>query len=177
MLFPPTSHPRLASAIIDLSQTLYPTPLSPSQLNYVEEVKLDFFASVSLNAMHSKENTIIMDSGAGRTGTSDMSLLRNVQPSHTTTVTGAFGPAIKPSHTGTFGPHNLDAVYIKSMGPQTLVSLSQYCNTGNKFIGIFIPTEYRMNDASSAMPALKLLSANGVLAERGTVQNGIYVRS
>ena len=177
LLFSPATRARPTSAIIDLSQPVYPTLLSPSKLNDVTDIDINLFTTISLNAMRTKETTIIMDSGAGRTGTSDMSLLRNVQPSHTTTVTGAFGPAIKPSHTGTFGPHNLDAVYIKSMGPQTLVSLSQYCNAGNKFIGIFTPTEYRMYDASSAMPALKLLSAHGVLAERGTVENGIYVRT
>ena len=175
LLFSPATHARPQSAIIDLSQPVYPTPLSPSKLNDVTDI--NFFASIPLNAMHNTETTIIMDSGAGRTGTSDMSLLRNVQPSYTTTVTGAFGPAIKPSHTGTFGPHNLDAVYIKSMGPQTLVSLSQFCNAGNKFIGIFTPTEYRMYDATSAMPALQLLNKKGIVAERGTVQNGIYVRS
>ena len=163
--------------IIDLSMPMYPSAFDPLDLNDVDEVHIDFFSTVSLNAMSSTTTTIIMDSGAGRTGTSDMSLLRNVKPSHTTTVTGAFGPAIKPSHTGTFGPHNLDAVFIKSMGPQTLVSLSQFCNAGNKVIGNFTPTEYRMYDASSAMPALKLLSARGIVAERGTVQNGIYVRS
>ena len=177
LVFSPDHQPRPDSMIIDLSMPMYPSALDPLDLNDVDEVNLDFFSTVSLNAMSTTATTIIMDSGAGRTGTSDMSLLRNVKPSHTTTVTGAFGPAIKPSHTGSFGPHNLDAVYIKSMGPQTLVSLSQFCNAGNKFIGIFTPTEYRMYDASSAMPALKLLNANGIIAERGTVQNGIYVRS
>ena len=177
IVFSPDHQPRPDSMIIDLSMPMYPSAFDPQDLNDVDEVHIDFFSTVSLNAMSSTTTTIIMDSGAGRTGTSDMSLLRNVKPSHTTTVTGAFGPAIKPSHTGTFGPHNLDAVFIKSMGPQTLVSLSQFCNAGNKFIGIFTPTEYRMYDASSAMPALKLLSARGIVAERGTVQNGIYVRS
>ena len=137
LLFSPVTHARPKSAIIDLSQPVYPTPLSPSKLNDVTDV--NFFASIPLNTMCNNETTIVMDYGAGRTGTPDMTLLRNVQPSYTTTVTGAFGPAIKPFHTGTFGPHNLDAVYIKSMGPQTLVSLSQFCNAGNKFIGIFTP--------------------------------------
>lgn len=94
------------SAIIDLSYPLHPTALASPRLNEVDEVHIDFFASVSMNVMSSKEIDIIMDSGAGRTGTSDMSLVRNVQPegTSTTTVTGAFGHAIKPSHTGTFGP-------------------------------------------------------------------------
>ena len=74
-----------------------------------------------------------MDSSAGRAGTSDLSLLRNNQPSHSMTVTGAFGPAIKTPHTGTFGPHELYAVYIKSMG-----SYGLFCNADNKFIGVFL---------------------------------------
>ena len=77
---------------------------------------------------------------------------------------------------GKFGPLGLDAVYIKSMGPQTLVSLSQYCNAGNQFIGVFTPTEYKMFDLQSALPALKALTDKGIVAERGTVQNGIYIR-
>ena len=175
--FSPLTHPRPISSIIDLSQPVYPTLLAPEDLNEVDDVALDFFSSVPMNAMATQENSFIMDSGAGRTGTSDLSLLRNVKPSHATTVTGAFGPAIKPTHTGSFGPHGLDAVYIKSMGPQTLVSLSQFCNAGNQFIGVFTPTEYRMYDLTSALPALDSLAAKGIEAERGTVRNGIYVRS
>lgn len=48
--------------------------------------------------------------------------------------------------------------------------------TGNNFIGVFTPNEYRMYDLQSALPALKALTDKGILAERGTVQNGIYVR-
>jgi hypothetical protein len=100
-----------------------------------------------------------------------------VKPSTATTVTGAFGPSITASHTGSFGPHKLDAVYIESMGLQTLVSLSQFCNAGNKYVGVFTDTEYRMYTRASAEPALKLLAAQGREAERGDVKNGIYVRS
>ena len=63
------------------------------------------------------------------------------------------------------------------MGPQTLVSLSQFCNAGNQFVGVFTPTEYRMYDLTSALPALNILAAKGIEAERGTVRNGIYIRS
>ena len=71
----------------------------------------------------------------------------------------------------------LYAVYIKTMGPQTFVSLSQFCNAGNRFIGVFTPTKYRMYELESALPALANLTSHGIEAERGTVKNGIYVRS
>jgi hypothetical protein len=175
----PVPLPRPSSAIIDLStQSSYPTlPIAEDDDDEVS-VNLDYFAATTftMNTMSSKKNTFIMDSGAGRTGTSHLELLRDVKPAHETTVTGAFGPSVKPTHTGKLGPLGLDAVYIKSMGPQTLVSLSQYCNAGNNFIGVFTPTEYRMYDLQSALPALKALTDKGILAERGTVQNGIYIR-
>ena len=178
LLFSPVTRPRPNSAIIDISAPVYPTiPDTESLQDDDEDVSLDFFSSVPMNTMATQASTIIMDSGAGRTGTSDMTLLKNIKLSHGTTVTGAFGPAITPSHTGTFGPHKLDAVYIKTMGPQTLVSLSQFCNAGNRFIGVFTPTEYRMYELESALPALANLSSHGIEAERGTVKNGIYVRS
>ena len=68
-------------------------------------------------------------------------------------------------------------LYSKTMGPHTLVSLSQFCNSSNKFIGAFIPTEYRMYNRASAVSALKSLSAHGIEVGRGTVKNVIYVRS
>ena len=48
---------------------------------------------------------------------------------------------------------------------------------GNKFIGVFTPTVYCMYDRDSAMAALRSLASTGIEAERGLVQNGIYVRS
>jgi Zinc finger C-x8-C-x5-C-x3-H type (and similar) len=177
LLFSPLSHPRPHSEIIDLSVPGYPSIPAPDDILDTDEVILDYFADIPMNALSATERVFIMDSGAGRTGTSDLSLLKNVKASTATTVTGAFGPTITASHTGSFGPHGLDAVYIKSMGPQTLVSLSQFCNAGNKYVGVFTDTEYRMYDRASAEPALKLLAANGREAERGNVKNGIYVRS
>ena len=61
------------------------------------------------------------------------------------------------------------------MGPQTLVYLSQFCNAGNKFIGVFTPTEYRMYDRDSAMAALRSLASTGIEAERGTVLYVLHV--
>jgi hypothetical protein len=173
----PDTFPRPASSVIDLSQPRYPTIPAPEDLHDADDINLRYFATIPMNALSHTETTFIMDSGAGRTGTADLSLLRNVKPNLHTTVNGAFGPAIKPTHVGQFGPHKLDAVYIKSMGPQTLVSLSQFCNAGNQFIGVFTPTEYRMYDLQSALPALNLLTVHGKEAERGAVRNGIYVRS
>ena len=120
-----------------------------------------------------------MDSGAGKCGTSDISLLKDVRPCHDITVTGAFGPSTAPTQAGKFGPLNLDAVHIEGMGSQTLVSLSQFCaggSTGTKYIGVFTPTEYRMYDMLTALPILSDLARHGKEAERGNVQNGIYVR-
>lgn len=176
LLFSPMSHPRPHSEVIDLSKPSYPSIPAPDDLLDTDEVLLEYFAAVPMNAMSMSEKIFIMDSGAGRTGTSDLSVLKNVKPSTATTVTGAFGPTITATHTGSFGPHNLDAVYIQSMGPQTLVSLSQFCNAGNKFVGVFTDTEYRMYDRASAEPALKLLATRRE-AERGNVRNGVYVRS
>jgi hypothetical protein len=177
LLFSPLSHPRPHSDVVDLSLPGYPSIPAPDDLLDTDEVILDYFADIPMNAMSSTDRVFIMDSGAGRTGTSDLSLLKNVKPSNGTTVTGAFGPTITATHTGSFGPHGLDAVYIKSMGPQTLVSLSQLCNAGNKFVGVLSDTEYWIYDRASAEPALKLLAHKGREAERGNVRNGIYVRS
>ena len=177
LLFSPLTHSRPHSETIDLSKPGIPSLPAPEHLLDTDEVVLDYFATIPMNAMATTDKVFIMDSGAGRTGTSDMSLLKDVRQSTATTVTGAFRPTITATRTGSFGPHGLDAMYIKSMGPQTLVSLSQFCNAGNKFVGVFTDTEYRIYDRSSAEPALKLLAAKGIEAERGNVRNGIYVRS
>jgi hypothetical protein len=143
------------------------------------ESNLKFFSTVSLNAISTTAPKFIMDSGAGKCGTSDLTLLSHVQPCTDITVSGAFGPSTVPTHAGKFGPLHLDAVHIKGMGSQTLVSLSQFCaggTSGQKFIGVFTPTEYRMYDMKTALPAIAELAKHGHEAERGTVQNGIYVR-
>ena len=77
---------------------------------------IKYFSTVSLNAMSSESRTtFVMDSGAGKCGTANLALLKNVT---------AFGPSVNPAHTGTLGPLNLPAVHIDGMGSQTLVSLS-----------------------------------------------------
>ena len=65
------------------------------------------------------------------------------------------------------------------MGSHTLASLSQYCRGGKsrrQHIGVFTPQGYRMYDLQSALPALKILAAQAMESERGTVVNGIYMR-
>ena len=143
----------------------------------VDQSDMNYFSTVALNHMSSTSNKFIMDSGTGKCGTSDLTLLKNVVPCQDITVTGAFGPSTAPSHTGKLGPLNLDAVHIEGMGKQT--QLSQFCaggTTGVKYIGVFTPTEYRMYEMHSALPILSTLAKTGKEAERGSVQNGIYVR-
>ena len=129
--------------------------------------------------MSSNRTTFVMDSGAGKCGTSNLALLNNVTACQGITVNGAFGPSVNPTHTGTLGPLNLPAVHIDGMGSQTLVSLSQFCaggTTGTKYIGVFTPTEYRMYEMQSALSVLSTLARTGKEAERGRVKNGIYIR-
>ena len=141
---------------------------------------INYFSTVSLNTMSSESRTaFVMDSGAGKCGTSNLAFLNNVTACQGITVNGAFGPFVNPAHTGTFGPLNLPAVHIDGMGSQTLVSLSQFSaggTTGTKYIKVFTPTEYRMYEMQSALSVLSTLARTGKEAERGRVQNGIYVR-
>ena len=170
-----------SSAAIDLSSTLRPISMDaakpPSDTD--DDVTLKYFSSFPMNKLSTSTSSYIMDSGAGRTGISHLHLLTNVQPNANTTVSGAFGPSIQPTHTGEFGPLGLDAVYIESMGSHTLVSLSQYCRggkSGKQHIGVFTPQGYRMYDLQSALPALKTLATQAKESERGTVVNRIYMR-
>ena len=78
-----------------------------------------------------------MDSGAGKCGTSNLAVLKNVTACQGITVNGAFGPYVNQAHTGTFGPLKLPAVHIDGARSQTLVSLSQFCaggTTGTKYM-------------------------------------------
>ena len=174
-----------SSAAVDLSSTLRSTGVDADDStpddddDDDDDASLKFFSSFPMNKLSTSSPSYIMDSGAGRTGTSHLHLLKNVQPNANTTVSGAFGPSIQPTHTGDFGPLGLDAVYIESMGAHTLVSLSQYCRggkSGKQHIGVFTPQGYRMYDLQSALPALKTLAAQAKESERGTVVNGIYMR-
>lgn len=145
------------------------------------DTSLKYFSTISINAMSTSTTATkyVMDSGAGKCGTSDLTLLRDVQPCKDITISGAFGPSTMPTQAGKLGPLGLDTVHIEGMGSQTLVSLSQFCaggNTGTKYIGVFTPTEYRMYDMLTALSILSDLATHGTEVERGSVQNGIYVR-
>ena len=176
----------LPSIMVDLQTptkvTIPDTPELPrarGESSSSNDSTMNYFASVPMNTVAPLTTRFIMDSGAGKSGTSNLSLLKNVKACSDIQVTGAFGPSTTPSHAGQLGPLNLETLHIPDMGVQTLVSLSQFCaggTTGVKYIGVFTPTEYRMYDMLSALPILSDLARHGKEAERGSVQNGIYVR-
>ena len=82
---------------LTLSKPGYPTLPAPDNLLDTNEVVMNYIAAIPLNAMTSTDRDFIMDSGAGRTGTSDMSLLKNVKQSTATTVTAAAIPVMSDS--------------------------------------------------------------------------------
>ena len=64
------------------------------------------------------------------------------------------------------------------MGNQTLISLSAYLAGGItdvKYAGMFTPTEFRIYELKTILPALSMMSTIGTESTRGTVQGGIYV--
>ena len=171
--------PIQSQPLVHVLQSPEPTSSDGENDNDEDTSEMHYFSTVALNHMSSTSTKFIMDSGAGKCGTSNLSILKNVIPCQDITVTGAFGPSTSPTHTGKLGPLNLDAVHTEGMGKQTLVSLSQFCaggTTGTKYIGVFTPTEYRMYEMHSAVLILSTLAKTGKKAERGSVQNGIYIR-
>ena len=94
----PSHRMSASSSAVELSSTLRSTSVdaddsTPDDDDH-DDVSLKFFSSVPMNKLSTSSPSYIMDSGAGRTGTSHLHLLKNVQPNANTTVSGAFGPSV-----------------------------------------------------------------------------------
>lgn len=126
----------------------------------------------------SKSSKVVFDSGCSITGTSNIHDLHDVEPCSALSVQGAFGPSTQPQHRGKLGPLGLEAIVLEGMGNQTLISLSAYLaggTTGTTYAGVFTPTEFRIYDFKTILPAISMMSTIGTESTRGTVQGGIYV--
>ena len=102
----------------------------------------------------SKTATTVFNSGCSISGTSTIDNLYDATTCGSLSVQGAFGPSTQPAHRGKLGPLGLDAIVIDSMGTQTLVSLSQFCNggdTGKQYAGVFTATDFRMFELKSIL--------------------------
>ena len=77
--------------------------------------------------MASKENKVIIDSGASTSGTGLRNKLKNLWPA-SCTVNAAFGETITPSEMGDLPQFMLSTIVIEGMKDTTLLSVSQACD-------------------------------------------------
>ena len=90
--------------------------------------------------MASKENKVIIDSGASTSGTGLRNKLKNLRPA-SCTVNAAFGETITPSEMGDLPPYMLPTIVIEGMKDTTLLSVSQAC--AKNMCGIFTSRDCR----------------------------------
>ena len=90
--------------------------------------------------MASKENEVIIDSGASTSGTGLRNKLKNLRPASCTANT-AFGETITPSEMGDLPPYMLLTIVIEGMKDTTLLSVSQAC--AENMCGIFTSRDCR----------------------------------
>ena len=129
----------------------------------------------SFKALHSVKRCII-DTGASVSATSEAHNLTDIRPCVNMTAYPAFGPPIKPTKRGLYGPLQLDTLFIDNM-PDTLLSVSQICNGGklnSQNIAVFTTDSVYIYNQDSVKSALNQMSKNGVEILRGYISDGIY---
>ena len=105
--------------------------------------------------MASKENKVIIDSGASTSGTGLRNKLKNLRPA-SCTVNAAFGETITPSEMGDLPPYMLPTIVIEGMKDTTLLSVSQAC--AENMCGIFTSRDCRFYGLKEIQPHLAQIS-------------------
>ena len=116
--------------------------------------------------MASKENKVIIDSGASGTGL--RSKLKNLRPA-SCTVNAAFGKTITPSEMGDLPPYMLPTIVIEGMKDATLLSVSQACAKN-------MSRDCRFYGLKEIQPHLAQISRTCEMKLRGEVEDGLYIQ-
>lgn len=101
----------------------------PDDSNVTSASSYSFTYLPSFKSLHTISRCII-DTGASVSATSEVHKLSDVRPCSNMTAYPAFGPSIHPTKRGSYGPLELDTLFIDGM-PDTLLSVSQICNGEN----------------------------------------------
>ena len=123
--------------------------------------------------MASKENKVIIDSGASTSGTGLRNKLKNLRLA-SSTVTAAFGETITPSEMGDLPPDMLPTIVIEGMKDMTLLSVSQAC--AQNMCGIITSRDCSFCGLKEIQPHLAQISKIREMKLRGEVEDGLYIQ-
>jgi hypothetical protein len=125
---PPTTSSSSASACAPAFADLTADSESPSPEEH--HAKL-IICTETMNNLHA-QSRIIFDSGFSISGTADLNDFADLRACGPLQISGTFGPSTHPAHRGKLGPLGLYAIVILGLGQQTLVSLFQFCEGGDR---------------------------------------------
>ena len=162
--------------VVDLTAPTPPRRLLP-KLRKSKKARLNLLHAVGpahrVLGMASRENKVIIDSGASTSGTGIRSKLKNLRPA-SCTVNAAFGETITPSEMGDLPPYMLPTIVIEGMKDTTLLSVSQAC--AEDMCAIFTSRDCRFYGLKEVQPHLATISKTCKMKLRGEVEDGLYIQ-
>ena len=129
-------------------------------------------STVSMNAMTTK--SVIYDTGATKSGTSDKESLKNIKGCAGLSVHGPFGASISPTEEGLITDLDIPCLHIPQLDG-TILSVSDICKQNVVFV--FTHEGCRAFEGTSVHEALRVMDSSGVEVLRGIQENGLYVQS
>lgn len=150
------------------------SPASSAGLNTFQASHVLHMATTNLAS-----SKIILDSGAGISGTGDQSNLTDITDISSMSVQGAFGNAIRPTTKGLLGSEQLEAVYVPGM-TDTIYSLNGLLRdnfrTGDKQkIAIFTVNGAFVYTLDSCRALVDEILSTGDKTHTAIQQDGIYI--
>ena len=127
--------------------------------------------SHGINNITTNTGSKIYDTGATKSGTGDMTQLRNLSSVSNISVHGPFGKSFQPKVKGNLSDMDLECLYIPGM-KSTLISVSEACQQGLTFI--FDKTGCHGYKTSSISSDLENIKMSGFEVARGLVKDGLY---